>query len=282
MTTRHPEYEYLALMADILKNGRSKPSRGIYPLKSVFGTQVRFDLRYGFPLLTTKKMPFKLLLHELLWFISGSSDVTYLHEHNIRYWDGFLREGSNDLGRIYGVQWRHWRRPDGTEFDQLAWAIEQLKTNPDSKGIIVSAWNAGELGDRRWNPNDYGDMRLPPCHTLFQFDLTHGKLRLELYQRSWDMFLGAPFNIAQYAMLLYMVAHLIGAEPRELIISAGNAHLYRNHIESSKEQLRRRPYPFPKLKIIGHPATIDDFTAENFVLENYQAHPAIKTDLVIL
>ncbi|HEY2004699.1 MAG TPA: thymidylate synthase [Candidatus Saccharimonadia bacterium] len=283
MPTRHPEYEYLGLMADIIKNGKSKPSRGIHSLKSVFGTQVRFDMRHGFPLLTTKKMPFKILLHELLWFISGSSDVTYLHEHNIHYWDGFLHEDSNDLGRVYGVQWRHWKRPDGQpEFDQLAWAINELKTNPDSKGIIVSAWNAGEIGDKRWNPNDYGDMRLPPCHTMFQFDLTKGKLRLQLYQRSWDVFLGAPFNIAQYAMLLHMVAHLVDAEPRELIIAAGNAHLYKNHIDAAKEQLRRKPFPLPKLKIVGDVKNIDDFREENFVLEDYVSHPRIKTDLVIL
>jgi len=151
----HGEYEYLKLIADIMKNGKSKPSRGIHGLKAVFGRQIRFDMRQGFPLLTTKKMPFKILLHELLWFVSGSSDVTYLHEHGIKYWDGFLHEGSNDLGRVYGVQWRHWKRPDGQpEFDQLQWAIDQLKTNPDSKGIIVSAWNAGELGDKRWNPAD--------------------------------------------------------------------------------------------------------------------------------
>jgi thymidylate synthase len=269
---KHPEYQYLQLMADILKDGRSKPSRGIHNLKSIFGAQVHFDMRQGFPLLTTKKMPFKIMLHELLWFISGNSDVEYLHDHKIYYWDGFLHEGSNDLGRVYGVQWRHWRRPDGTEFDQLAWAIDQLKTNPDSKGIIVSAWNAGELEE----------MRLPPCHTMFQFDLTKGKLRLHLYQRSWDVFLGAPFNIAQYGLLLHMVANLIDAEPRELIISAGNAHLYRNHITPAIEQLRRKPYPFPKLTIVGKPNTIDDFTADNFVIEDYQSHPAIKTDLTIL
>jgi thymidylate synthase len=268
----HPEYQYLQMMADILKNGQGKKTRGIHGIKQIFGYQVRFDMRHGFPLLTTKKMPFKIMLHELLWFISGSSDVTYLHDHKIFYWDGFLHEGSNDLGRVYGVQWRHWQRPDGTEFDQLQWAIDELKNNPTSKGIIVNAWNAGELKE----------MRLPPCHTMFQFDLTNGKLRLHLYQRSWDVFLGAPFNIAQYAMLLHMVAHLIGAQPRELIISAGSAHLYNNHKESAKEQLRRKPYPFPTLKIVGHPKTIDDFTQENFVLEGYQAHPRLKTDLVIL
>jgi thymidylate synthase len=278
----HPEYQYLKLMADIMKDGKSKPTRGIHGIKSIFGAQVRFDMRAGFPLLTTKKMPFKMLLHELFWFISGSSDVDYLHEHNIKYCDGFLHEGSNDLGRVYGVQWRHWLRPDGSEFDQLQWAIDQLKTNPDSKGIIVSAWNAGELGDKRWNPNDYGDMRLPPCHTMFQFDLTKGKLRLMLYQRSWDVFLGAPFNIAQYALLLHMVAHIIGAEPRELIVSAGNAHLYKNHLEAAKEQLQRKPYPLPKLKIVGDVKDIDSFTEENFILEGYEAHPRIKTDLVIV
>lgn len=268
----HPEYEYLRLMAEILKEGKSKPTRGIHDIKSIFGAQVRFDMRAGFPLLTTKKMPFKILLHELLWFISGSSDVQYLHDHKIHYWDGFLNEGDTDLGRVYGVQWRHWRRPDGTEFDQLQWAIDELKNNPDSKGIIVNAWNAGELKE----------MRLPPCHTMFQFDLTKGKLRLQLYQRSWDVFLGAPFNIAQYAMLLHMVAHLVGAEPRELIIAAGNAHLYKNHLDAAKEQLQRKPYPFPKLKIVGDVKSIDDFREENFVLEGYESHPHIKTDLVIV
>jgi thymidylate synthase len=268
----HPEYQYLKLMSAIIKDGKSKPTRGIHDIKSLFGYQVRFDMRYGFPLLTTKKMPFNLLLHELFWFISGSSNVDYLHEHKIHYWDGFLHEGSNDLGRVYGVQWRHWKRPDGSEFDQLNWAIDELKNNPDSKGIIINAWNAGELKE----------MRLPPCHTMFQFDLTKGKLRLQLYQRSWDVFLGAPFNIAQYAMLLHMVAHLIDAEPRELIVAAGNAHLYKNHIDAAKEQIKRKPYPFPKLKIVGNVSSIDDFKEENFVLENYQFHPHIKTDLVIL
>ncbi len=269
----HGEYEYLKLMADILKNGKSKPSRGIHGLKSIFGAQIRFDMRQGFPLLTTKKMPFKILLHELFWFISGSSDVDYLHDHKIFYWDGFLNEDNkHDLGRVYGVQWRHWRRPDGTEFDQLQWAIDQIKNNPNSKAIIVNAWNAGELKE----------MRLPPCHTMFQFDVTKGKLRMQLYQRSSDVFLGLPFNIAQYAMLLQMVAHITGLEARELIISIGNGHLYTNHLEPAKEQLVRKPYPFPKLKIVGDVKNIDDFTEENFVLEGYESHPHIKADLVIL
>lgn len=267
----HPEYEYLKIMAQILKDGKGKPTRGIHGIKSIFGAQARFDMRAGFPLLTTKKMPFKTLLHELLWFISGSSEVTYLHEHGIKYWDGFL-DGKNDLGRVYGVQWRHWRRPDGTEFDQLQWAIDEIKNNPHSKAIIVNAWNAGELKE----------MRLPPCHTMFQFDVTKGKLRLQLYQRSWDVFLGAPFNIAQYALLLHMVAYLTDLEPRELIIAAGNAHLYNNHLDLAKEQLRRKPLPFPRLKITGDVRSIDDFTADNFVLEGYESHPKIAGDLVII
>jgi thymidylate synthase len=269
---QHPEYQYLELMQKVIQDGRTKKTRGIHDVTSVFGAQVRFDMRRGFPLLTTKKMPFKLLLHELFWFISGTSEVEYLHDHKIKYWDGFLEEDKTDLGRVYGVQWRHWRRPDGNEFDQLAWAIDQIKTNPDSKAIIVNAWNAGELDE----------MRLPPCHTMFQFDVTKGKLRLQLYQRSWDLFLGAPFNIAQYAMLLHMVAHLTNLEPRELIVSAGSAHIYKNHIDAAKEQLSREPYPLPRLKIVGDVEDIDSFREENFVLEGYEAHPRIKTDLVIV
>lgn len=267
----HPERQYQQLMVDILKNGRTKQGRGIVAAKTIFGYQIRFDMRYGFPLLTTKKMPFKILLHELFWFIQGSSKVDYLHEHKIRYWDGFLDE-KNDLGRIYGVQWRHWRRPDGTEFDQLQWAIDEIKNNPNSKAIIVNAWNAGELKE----------MRLPPCHTMFQFDVIKGKLYLQLYQRSSDVFLGLPFNIAQYAMLLHMVAHLTGLEPRELVISIGDAHLYNNTLDQAVEQIKRKPYPFPKLKIVGDVESIDDFTEENFVLEDYQYHPHIKAPLVIL
>jgi len=267
----HGEYEYLKLMVDILKNGRSKPTRGIHGIKSIFGAQIRFDMRQGYPLLTTKKMPFKSLMHEQLWFIQGTSSAEYLHEHKIHYWDGFLDE-NNDLGRIYGVQWRHWRRPDGTEFDQLQWAIDEIKNNPNSKAIIVNAWNAGELKE----------MRLPPCHTMFQFDVTKGKLRMQLYQRSSDVFLGLPFNIAQYAMLLHMVAHLTNTEPRELIISIGNGHLYYNHIEAAKEQVQRKPLPFPKLKIVGDVKDIDSFTADNFVLEGYESHGRLKAPLVIL
>jgi thymidylate synthase len=268
---KHPEYDYLKLIAEILKNGKSKPTRGIAGIKSIFGYQMRFDLRHGFPLLTTKKMPFNILMHELLWFVSGSSNIKYLQDNKIHYWDEFADKDLN-LGPVYGVQWRHWKGPDGKEFDQLAWAIDQIKNNPHSKGIIVSAWNVADLKE----------MRLPPCHTMFQFDVTKGKLRMQLYQRSSDVFLGLPFNIAQYALLLQMVAHVTGLEARELIVSIGNAHLYTNHLEQAKEQVMRAPTAFPKLKIVGEVNSIDDFKPENFVLEDYKAQPHIKAPLVIL
>lgn len=269
----HPEYEYLKLIAEILKNGKSKPTRGIHGIKSIFGYQMHFDLRHGFPLLTTKKMPFNILMHELLWFVSGSSNIKYLQDHKIHYWDEFADKDLN-LGPVYGVQWRHWQdhRADKGEFDQLAWAIDQIKNNPHSKGIIVSAWNVADLKE----------MRLPPCHTMFQFDVTKGKLRMQLYQRSSDVFLGLPFNIAQYALLLQMVAHVTGLEARELIVSIGNAHLYTNHLDQAKEQVKRIPTAFPKLKIVGDVKDIDSFTPENFVLEDYVAQPHIKAPLVIL
>ncbi len=271
MAHAHPETQYLQLMADILRDGKTKPTRGVVDAKAIFGYQLHFDMRHGFPLLTTKKMPFKILLHELLWFVSGSSNIQYLQDHKIHYWDEFADKDLN-LGPVYGVQWRHWKGPDGAEFDQLQWAIDEIKNNPNSKAIIVSAWNVADLKA----------MRLPPCHTMFQFDVTKGKLRMQLYQRSSDVFLGLPFNIAQYAMLLQMVAHLTGLEARELIVSIGSAHLYKNQIEPAKEQLLRKPTAFPKLKIVGNPQNIDDFTEENFVLEGYEAQPHIKAPLVIL
>lgn len=267
----HPEYEYLKLMATILKDGKSKPTRGVHGIKSIFGYQMHFDMRHGFPLLTTKKMPFSLLLHELLWFVSGSSNIKYLQDHKIHYWDDFADKDLN-LGPVYGVQWRRWKGQDGKEFDQLQWAIDQIKNNPHSKAIIVSAWNVADLDE----------MRLPPCHTFFQFDVTKGKLRMQLYQRSSDVFLGLPFNIAQYAMLLQMVAHLTGLEARELVISIGNAHLYNNHIEQAKQQVTRKPTAFPKLEIIGDVKDIDSFSEENFKLTGYEPQDHIKAPLVIL
>lgn len=267
----HPEQQYQALLAKILKDGKTKPTRGIHDIKSIFGHQLSFDMRHGFPLLTTKRMPFKVLMHEQLWFVSGDSNIKYLQDHGVHYWDEFADKDLN-LGPVYGVQWRHWQDPKGGEIDQLAWAIDQIKNNPDSKAIIVSAWN----------PADLEEMRLPPCHTMFQFDVTKGKLRLHLYQRSSDVFLGLPFNIAQYAMMLHMVAKVTNLEPRELVVSIGNAHLYKNHLDQAKEQIQRKPFKFPTLKINGSPKTIDDIKAEDFELLNYEYHPHIKAPLVIL
>lgn len=268
---KHPEYQYLNLMSEILENGRSKPTRGIHDVKSIFGYQMHFDFRHGFPLLTTKKMPFKLALHELLWFISGSSNIKYLQDHNIHFWDDFADESLN-LGPVYGVQWRYWHAPDGRKIDQLQWAIDEIRDNPDSKAILVSSWN----------PADLEAMRLPPCHTMFQFDVTKGKLRMHLYQRSADVFLGLPFNISQYSMLLHMVAHVTGLEARELVVSIGNAHLYKNQLEPAQEQLQRQPKPFPQLTINNSVKDIDSFKAEHLVLNGYDPHPHIKADLVVL
>jgi len=271
MATVHPEYQYLQLLAKILKEGKTKPTRGIHPAKAIFGYQMHFDLRHGFPMLTTKKMPFEIMANELLWFVSGSSNIKVLQDNKIRYWDDFADKDLN-LGPVYGVQWRHWKDPRGGEIDQLDWAIDQIKNNPNSKAIIVSAWN----------PADLEEMRLPPCHTMFQFDVTKGKLRLQLYQRSSDVFLGLPFNIAQYALLLMMVAKVTGLEARELVVSIGSAHLYANQIEPAKEQLLRKPFAFPKLTIKGNQKTIDDFTIDDFVVEGYESHPHIKAPLVVL
>jgi thymidylate synthase len=268
---RHPEYQYLELLARILKDGKTKSSRGICNLKSVFGAQLRFDLRYGFPLLTTKKVAYKSLTHEMLWFISGSNNIKYLNENNVHIWDGFA-DKDGFLGRVYGVQWRHWKGAEGKEVDQLAWAVKEIKENPNSKAIIVSAWNPAELAE----------MRLPPCHTMFQFDVIKGKLYMQLYQRSSDVFLGLPFNIAQYAELLMMTAKITGLEARELVVSIGDTHLYENQVEAAKEQLRRKPFAFPKLVLRGEQKTIDDFKFEDFELVNYKSHDSIKVPVVII
>ncbi|MCL2371551.1 thymidylate synthase [Candidatus Saccharibacteria bacterium] len=272
----HPEYQYLELLARILKDGKSKKSRGIVNLKSVFGAQLSFDLRYGFPLLTTKKTPFKWPIHEMLWFISGDCTTPkYLQDHKVNIWDGFedassVKEGT--LGRIYGVQWRHWRKPDGTEVDQLQWAIDEIKNNPDSKAIIVNGWNAGELDE----------MRLPPCHTMFQFVVIKNKLYLHLFQRASDVFLGLPFNICQYAALLMMVAKVTNLEARELVVSISDAHLYENQLDAARQQVQNKPMKLPKLVINGDQKSIDDFRIEDFDLQNYESQGQIKVPTVII
>lgn len=263
--------QYQKLVAKILKKGRTKKTRGISPIKSIFGEQLKFDLRKGYPLLTIKKMPFSLLTHELLWFVSGDTNIKYLNEHKIHYWDDFADE-TGELGPVYGKQWREWPAENGQKIDQLAWVIDQIKTNPDSKAHLVSAWNPAQLSE----------MRLPPCHSFFQFDVRKGKLRCQLYQRSSDVFLGLPFNIAQYAMLTHMIAQVTDLEARELIIAIGDAHLYKNHLEAAKEALEREPRPLPQLKIKRDVRDIDDFKYEDFELVDYDPHPRIKAPLVVL
>ena len=263
--------QYLELLKYILEKGKSKKTRGIHSIRSIFGYQLKFDLRKGFPIITTKKMPFKIMTHELLWFISGETNIKYLQENKIHYWDGFA-DKNGDLGPVYGSQWRKWPDYQGGYIDQLANVINEIRNTPDSKAMIISAWNSAQISE----------MRLPPCHTLFQFNVTNDKLRLQLYQRSSDVFLGLPFNISQYALLLYMVAQVTNLEPRELIISIGDAHIYKNHINAVEEQLKRIPKVLPRLKLNKEIKNIDDFKIDDFELSGYNPDPHIKADLVII
>ncbi len=263
--------QYLNLLEHVLENGRSKKSRGIHDIKSTFGYQMRFDLRRGFPILTTKKMPFKTMVRELLWFISGETNIKTLQEKGINYWDGFADE-DGDLGPVYGCQWRKWLNYDGEEIDQLKNVIQEIKETPASKAMIVSAWN----------PAHTSDMRLPPCHMMFQFNVTKGKLRMQMYQRSADVFLGVPFNISQYSLLLMMVAQVTGLEAREYVHTIGDAHLYKNHLDAAKKQLERKPKRRPLVKLNPKIKDIDEFTEDDFKLINYKYHPHIKADLVIV
>jgi len=285
----HPEIQYLKLLADILRDGKGKKTRGVHGVKSIFGYQMKFDLRYGFPLLTTKKMPFKILLNELFWFISGDTNIKFLNENKINYWNDFANE-NGDLGPVYGYQWRKWptfidkttgkvatgdtpkENLEFKEVDQLQNVINEIKTMPDSKAMIVSAHNPAQLNE----------MRLPPCHAFYQFNVTKGKLKLQLYQRSSDVFLGLPFNIAQYALLLMMVAQVTGYKARELIVTIGDGHLYYNHLDAAKEQVARVPKAFAHVKINPDVKNIDDFKVEDFELIGYDPHPHISAPLVIL
>ncbi len=263
--------QYLDLINHILENGRGKRGRGIHGMKSIFGYQMRFDLRRGFPILTTKKMPVKTMINELLWFISGDTNVKTLNEMGIHYWDSFA-DKDGDLGPVYGHQWRKWPDGKGGTIDQLANVIEEIRTYPDSKAMLISAWN----------PAMTKDMILPPCHTFYQFNVTKGKIRLQLYQRSSDVFLGLPFNISQYALLLMMMAQVTGYEARELIVTIGDGHIYNNHKDAAREQLKRTPKRLPIMKINPKVKHIDDFKLEDFELVGYEPDPHIKTDLIHL
>lgn len=257
--------QYLDLLNTILQHGVKKSDRTGTGTISYFGYQMRFDLADGFPLLTTKKVHLKSIIYELLWFLNGDTNVKYLQDHGVRIWNEWA-DDNGDLGPIYGYQWRHWRTPDGKEIDQIANLVNALKNNPDSRRHIISAWN----------PADVDDMALPPCHTMFQFYVSDGRLSCQLYQRSGDSFLGVPFNIASYALLTMMMAQVCGYKPGIFVHTLGDAHIYLNHLEQVNMQLQREPYPLPTMRINPDVKDIFSFQYEDFTLENYQCHPAIK------
>ena len=261
---------YLDLMEHILESGVEKSDRTGTGTLSVFGYQMRFDLREGFPLLTTKKIHLKSIIHELLWFLKGETNIQYLKEHGVRIWDEWA-DGEGELGPVYGFQWRFWQDPDGGVVDQISQAVDQIKNQPDSRRILVSAWNVGQIEK----------MALPPCHLLFQFYVAQGRLSCQLYQRSADVFLGVPFNIASYALLTLMMARVCNLEPGDFVHTLGDTHLYLNHLEQTKLQLSRKPYPLPVMRINPAITSLDDFTYQDFELLNYQAHPHIKAEVSV-
>ena len=262
--------QYLDLMRTILDEGHYKADRTGTGTYSIFGYQMRFDLQKGFPLLTTKKLHLRSIIYELLWFLRGDTNIQYLHDHNVTIWDEWADE-NGDLGPVYGKQWRSWEAPDGRVIDQITSLIEQLKRNPDSRRLIVSAWN----------PADVDQMALPPCHTMFQFYANDGQLSCQLYQRSADVFLGVPFNIASYALLTMMVAQVCGLKAKDFVHTFGDAHIYSNHVEQAKLQLSRDPRPLPQMRINPKVKSIFDFQYEDFTLENYDPHPHIKADVAV-
>jgi thymidylate synthase len=262
--------QYHDLLRHILNHGTEKTDRTGTGTISCFGYQMRFDLGAGFPLVTTKKLHLKSIIYELLWFIKGDTNVRYLQEHGVKIWDEWARE-NGDLGPVYGKQWRSWAGADGKTYDQLSEVIQQIRTNPDSRRLIISAWNVAELGQ----------MALMPCHSLFQFYVANGKLSCQLYQRSADVFLGVPFNIASYALLTMMIAQICDLQPGEFVHTFGDVHIYKNHLEQVNLQLTREPYPLPQMKINPERKQIEDFLFEDFELLNYQAHPHIKGEVAV-
>lgn len=262
--------QYLDLLQHVLEHGVQKGDRTGTGTLSVFGYQMRINLEEGFPLLTTKKLHLKSIIYELLWFLKGDTNVRYLQEHGVRIWNEWA-DANGDLGPIYGAQWRSWKTADGRTIDQIARVIEQIKTNPNSRRLIVSAWNVGDLDK----------MALFPCHTLFQFYVANGRLSCQLYQRSADIFLGVPFNIASYALLTMMIAQVCDLRCGEFIHTFGDAHIYLNHIEQVKLQLQRKPFPLPQLRLNPDIKNIDEFEYDDFELLNYRAHPHIKAEISI-
>jgi len=262
--------QYLDLLQHILDTGSQKHDRTGTGTISTFGYQMRFDLQEGFPLVTTKKVHTKSIIYELLWFLKGETNIAYLKENGVSIWNEWANE-NGELGPVYGKQWRSWEGKDGKVVDQISDLIKQIKSNPDSRRLIVSAWNVTELSE----------MALMPCHTLFQFYVANGKLSCQLYQRSADVFLGVPFNIASYALLTLMIAQVCDLEAGEFVHTFGDVHIYNNHMEQVKLQLSRTPYPLPRLKLNSSVKNIFDFKFEDFTLENYQSHPAIKAPVAV-
>jgi thymidylate synthase len=261
---------YLELMRQVRTTGARKADRTGTGTLSLFGQQMRFDLAEGFPLVTTKKIHVRSIICELLWFLRGDTNVAWLHEHGVSIWDEWA-DANGELGPVYGKQWRAWLAPDGRSIDQIKNAVQLLRTNPDSRRIIVSAWNVGELDQ----------MKLMPCHAFFQFYVANGRLSCQLYQRSADIFLGVPFNVASYALLTHMIAQQCDLAPGEFVWTGGDCHLYLNHLEQADEQLKRSPFPLPRLVLKRRPPSIFDYQYEDFEIVNYQFHPAIKAPVAV-
>jgi thymidylate synthase len=262
--------QYLELLQHVLDHGADKADRTGTGTLSVFGWQSRFDLSNGFPLVTTKKLHLKSIVHELLWFLRGETNIAYLKEHGVSIWDEWA-DAAGELGPVYGRQWRAWNAADGRTIDQITGVIDEIRRNPDSRRLIVSAWNVGDLPK----------MALQPCHALFQFHVAGGRLSCQMYQRSADIFLGVPFNIASYALLTQMVAQVCGLTPGDFILSLGDAHLYKNHLEQAREQLTRAPLPLPRLKLNSDVRSIFDFRFEDIAIEDYKAHASIKAPIAV-
>ena len=270
MSLNPGEQQYLDLLAEVLARGALKSDRTGTGTRSVFGRQMRFALERSFPLLTTKKLHLKSIVYELLWFLRGDTNVRWLQEHGVSIWDEWA-DAKGELGPVYGYQWRHWRTPDGREIDQLRQVVEQIRARPDSRRHLVTAWN----------PADVDKMALPPCHALFQFYVAEGRLSCQMYQRSADLFLGVPFNIASYALLTLMVAQVTGLLPGEFVLTLGDAHLYLNHLAQAREQIVRVPRAFPRMRLNPGVTDVFGFRYEDFTLEGYDPHPAIKAQIAV-
>ena len=262
--------QYLDLLARVLDSGVDRNDRTGTGTRAVFGHQMRFDLAAGFPLLTTKKLHIRSIIHELLWFVSGDTNIRYLQDNGVSIWDEWA-DDNGDLGPVYGKQWRHWQTPDGREIDQLAELISMIKSNPESRRLMLTAWN----------PADVPHMALPPCHCLFQFHVAKGRLSCQLYQRSADIFLGVPFNIASYALLTHMIARICGLKPGEFVHALGDAHLYSNHFDQARQQLSRTPGALPQLVINRLPDSIDGFHFDDFAITGYDAQPHIAAPIAV-